>query len=305
MKKCLLVLGLLTAVMGFYYIFVPIQPQTAEITVEEGQTLRQIAQQLERSGVIRNANVFIAYAVLSSRAKKLQSGDYRFDKKISTHRVLEKLVKGEVILHKVQIIEGWTVRQIANYLKTLDFIGDPTFADEFLELAKEHEGYLFPETYRFSKRAAPRDYVETFLKTFRNFYPDPKPEVVTLASIIEKETGLDAERPLIASVFYNRLKKGMGLASDPTVIYGLKNFDGNLRKEDLSNPHPYNTYVHAGLPPGPICNPGRASIQAALNPEQTDYLYFVSKNDGSHHFSSTLAEHNQAVRKYQPKITSP
>ncbi|MBI4124423.1 MAG: endolytic transglycosylase MltG [Deltaproteobacteria bacterium] len=305
MKKYLLIIFalfsclLLFAFCFFFYIFIPIQPQTAEIAVAEGKTLRQIAEQLEKDGVIRDANAFIAYAALTGGSEKVQAGEYRLAGALSIHRVLDTLVKGEVILHKVQIIEGWTIRQIADYLRMLDFIDDPTFAGEFLELAKEHEGYLLPDTYHFSRQAGPRKYVETFLKAFNDFYPEAKPEIVTLASIIEKETGLEEERPLIASVFYNRLNKRMGLASDPTVIYGLKNFDGNLRKEDLSNPHPYNTYVHAGLPPGPICNPGRASILAALNPAQTDYLYFVSKNDGSHHFSSTLAEHNQAVRKYQ------
>jgi UPF0755 protein len=132
----------------------------------------------------------------------------------------------------------------------------------------------------------------------------PVKEIVTLASIVEKEAGLDEERPIIASVFLNRLKKRMRLESDPTVIYGLKNFDGNLKKKDLRTPSPYNTYLNYGLPPGPIANPGRESLMAALNPAETDYLYFVSKNDGSHYFSTTLSEHNKAVYQYQKRRRS-
>nr|HPM41451.1 endolytic transglycosylase MltG [bacterium] len=124
-------------------------------------------------------------------------------------------------------------------------------------------------------------------------------ELLALASVVEKETGDGGERPLVASVFFNRLRTGMPLQSDPTIIYGLKDYDGNIRRSDISNPHPYNTYVHAGLPPGPICNPGRASISAVFNPAQSDYLYFVSRKDGTHEFSRTLSEHNRAVGRYQ------
>lgn len=307
-----LVLGLVMAALVGFYIFVPIQPKTTEITITPGMTLKQIGGHLEKGGFVRNAWAFMTYTTLTGSAQKLQAGDYRFKKPVTVPQVLRKLVKGLVILNKIQIIEGWTVEQIADYLAQQTFIKDPSFVETFLLLAKDQEGYLFPETYNFSSSAAPQDYLKTFVTHFEKFYLTTVAhltslptfsmhEIVTLASMIEKETGVGTERPWIASVFYNRLKKKMPLSSDPTVIYGLKNFDGNLRKEDLANPHPYNTYVHPGLPPGPICNPGRASILAALQPAQTDYLYFVSKNDGTHHFSKTAAEHANAVRTYQTK----
>jgi UPF0755 protein len=172
------------------------------------------------------------------------------------------------------------------------------------------EGYLFPDTYLFSKEVAPAEVIKTMVENFKRVYaPDfslraaelgmTDREVVTLASIIEKETGLAEERPLISAVFHNRLKLGIPLSSDPTVIYGIADFDGNLRKRDLEKKTPYNTYLIRGLPPGPIANPGRSSILAALYPAPVKYLYFVSRNDGSHHFSATIREHNEAVRRYQ------
>jgi UPF0755 protein len=171
------------------------------------------------------------------------------------------------------------------------------------------EGYLFPDTYQFGRGISPSLIIDAMVKRFWQMVGPltdraketgmTMQEIVTLASIVEKETGQPSERPLIASVFLNRLKSGMRLESDPTVIYGLENFDGNLRKKDLVQRSPYNTYVIHGLTPGPICNPGLESIKAVIFPAKTDYLYFVSKNDGSHHFSRTLSEHNQAVERYQ------
>jgi UPF0755 protein len=175
------------------------------------------------------------------------------------------------------------------------------------------EGYLFPDTYFVSRDMAPRQIIDLMVKRFWEVYHDlvehrqvemPLRDVVTLASIVEKETGLPEERPVIASVFLNRLKRKMRLESDPTVIYGIKDFDGNLKKKDLDLPGPYNTYCHFGLPPGPIANPGRESLRAVLTPAETEYLYFVSKNDGSHHFSATLSEHNRAVARYQKRRQS-
>lgn len=304
----ILSIGVLTAFLT--HIHRPIKPQTETITIEEGLTLREIAHRLESAGIIRKAWAFILYAHWRGHTEELKAGDYAFKKEISSHQVLEKLIQGRVVLYKIRIVDGWNLEQIGKYLQKRKFIQDPNFVAEFLSLAEDLEGYLLPETYHFAKGSAPQDYLETFVDAFEDFYVDAtaqskmgahwsKHEIVTLASMIEKETGRTQERPLIASVFYNRLEKGMALQSDPTVIYGLKNFDGNLRKGDLTNPHFYNTYVYPGLPPGPICNPGKASIVAALNPVQTDYLYFVSKNDGTHHFSKTAAEHAAAVRKYQ------
>lgn len=308
--SCLAFLFSLFTFLFYLYLHTPCEPKTEEVSIAGGASLREIAEQLESAGVIRKAWPFILYAHLRGCTEELKAGDYAFKKKISPHHVLQKLIKGQVILYKIRIVDGWNLAQIAHYLTTKEFIQDMGFIAEFLEVAEDFEGYLLPETYHLSKEASPQDYLETFVRAFENFYLTAsaqtpiasqwsKHEIVTLASVIEKETGASEERPLIASVFYNRLEKGMALQSDPTVIYGLKNFDGNLRKEDLTNPHPYNTYIHPGLPPGPICNPGKASILAALNPVQTDYLYFVSKNDGTHHFSKTATEHAEAVRQYQ------
>jgi UPF0755 protein len=178
------------------------------------------------------------------------------------------------------------------------------------------EGYLYPDTYNFPRFTKPEEILRTMVARFHQFFtPEVKAqaaalnmtehEVVTLASIIEKETGQEDERPLIAAVFQNRLKKKYPLQSDPTVIYDIPNFDGNLTRAQLTTSTPFNTYMHPGLPPGPIANPGIKSILAALHPAPVSYLYFVSKNDGSHQFSSTLTEHNQAVHHYQKKRTRP
>jgi len=294
----------------FIYLSTPSLPRNPSITVQKGMTLRAISLKLEENGIIRHSWAFLTYARLMGAAKKLQAGEYHFEEAISPRNVLKRLATGAVTLYKIQLIEGWTTKQFADYLKTLEFIEDPNFSEAFLDLAKDLEGYLLPDTYYFPPEATTKDFLLTLTNEFEKSYGEilqnvatpptlSKHEIVTLASLIEKETGVDTERSLVASVFYNRLAKGMRLQSDPTIIYGLKNFDGNIRKKDIHNPHRYNTYVHKGLPPGPICNPGKASIIAALQPAQTDYYYFVSKQDGSHYFSKTGREHINAVRKYQ------
>jgi UPF0755 protein len=238
--------------------------------------------------------------------------------------VVKMIKDGRVREFDFTVIEGWTVDEIAAALRGKEFLADAGVPDEFTRLARDQEfieelglkgvpsleGYLFPDTYRMAFPVNARDFVKRLVAHFGDVWGSliaarggdadiDRAKVVTLASIVEKETGSAAERPLVAGVMQERLKRGIALASDPTIIYGLKNFDGNIRKEDIRNPHPYNTYVHRGLPPGPICNPGRASLMAALSPEKTDYLYFVSKNDGTHYFSTNLAEHMKAVRRYQ------
>ncbi len=319
-----LLLGLFTTF--WITIHIPARPRESHITLSKGMTLRQIARTLREKGIVRQEWAFIVLAHLMGKSRQLQAGDYLFEKELTPAQVLDLLAKGVVVLYKVQIIEGWTLNQIGHYLSTLPFIQDPGFVPEFLRLAHDRdfidslelhapslEGYLLPDTYSFSLGSRPKEYLETFVGAFKNYYQEllketetlpvfSEHETSTLASLIEKETGRDEERGLIASVFYNRLKKKMPLASDPTVIYGLKNFSGNLTKQDLARSHPYNTYLHTGLPPGPICNPGRASLLAALKPTQTDYLYFVSKNDGTHHFSKTVEEHAAAVQRFQPRL---
>ena len=234
--------------------------------------------------------------------------------------ILEKLRKGVVVLHAVTIPEGFTMEQIGDLLAAkglvqkevfLRLANNPRALGAYGVTASNLEGYLFPDTYHFSRGLNPSTLIDAMVKRFWQMVGPFREradaiglsmgEVVILASIVEKETGEPTERPTIASVFLNRLSRGMRLESDPTVIYGLKDFDGNLRKNDLTKETPYNTYVIKGLPPGPIASPGLDAIKAILYPAQTDYLYFVSKNDGSHYFSKTLAEHNRAVGIYQKK----
>jgi UPF0755 protein len=235
--------------------------------------------------------------------------------------ILSKLLNGQVLLHLLTIPEGLTITQIA------DVVSQQGLTDrvEFLRLAKDREfimslgikaetleGYLYPDTYKFPRPIKAREVLVAMVEQLRQEVgPDllariqelkmTMHEVLTLASVIEKETGSGGERPEISAVFHNRLKKHIPLQSDPTVIYGLPAFDGNLHKKDLSSPSPYNTYRVQGLPPGPIANPGIQAIRATLYPSDSRSLYFVSRNDGTHQFSATLIEHNKAVEKYQKR----
>jgi UPF0755 protein len=239
---------------------------------------------------------------------------------MSPLNILNILKKGAIITHPYTIPEGFTARQIGelydkkgllNMHEFLEAAGDSDIAGHYGISGPGLEGYLYPDTYQFGLGLSPKAVINVMVKRFQEVI-DPFrarakelgmtiEEVVILASIVEKETGRAEERPLIASVFLNRLKKRMRLESDPTVIYGLNGFNGNLTKKDLTAYTPYNTYVIPGLPPGPIANPGMEAIRAVLYPAESDYLYFVSKNDGTHHFSKTLSEHNRAVEIYQKK----
>jgi UPF0755 protein len=234
-------------------------------------------------------------------------------------QILEIMVKGAVNLHKLTVPEGYSIPQIAVLVENakfgskIDFINtatDNVLAGKSGIEAPSFEGYLFPDTYFFPREVTMEQIISTMLNRFWSIFTAEWKlrakdlgltihQIVTLASIIEKETGAAFERPIISSVFHNRLKKKMRLESDPTVIYGIKNFNGNLTRKHLSTRTPYNTYKIRGLPAGPIANPGRASLEAALYPERTVFIYFVSKKDNTHYFSTSLKEHNQAVRKYQ------
>ena len=237
--------------------------------------------------------------------------------------IFNVLTSGTIKTYSLTIPEGFTAEQIANTLGKTNLINKNEFAAlvNDKEIAVSYnidgqglEGYLFPDTYLISRNMEARDLIDIMVKHFRRVFKEvtesrkfaasqslSEREVVTLASIVEKETANPEERPVIASVFLNRLKRGMRLESDPTVIYGLEKFNGNLTRRDILTPTQYNTYIIYGLPPGPIANPGRESLMAVINPTITDYLYFVSKNNGSHYFSETLSEHNRAVVKYQKK----
>lgn len=322
---CLVVLLVLMA-GGAYFVLsftLPVHHDEAIFVVQRGTPMAMIAGQLSRAGVIRNPFLFTIYSRLIDVDRKIKVGEYVFQDGLTPLDVISKLERGDVKLYKLTIVEGWTAQEIAKYLSAQSFAGqffedrflsyvfDPYFAKSLLNFdAPSLEGYLFPDTYLIPRPADPAEVVIQLVNEFqKKFTPELKlkakeigmkeNEIITLASIVEKETGQSAERATISSVFHNRLKIGMPLQSDPTVIYGLKDFDGNLRRNDLSNTHKYNTYVHKGLPPGPIANPGLESIKAAEWPAETKYLYFVSKNNGTHQFSETLAEHSKAVNLYQ------
>jgi UPF0755 protein len=289
------------------------------LVIPPGQGLQTTAQRLHDAGLILHPFKFRILARLKGDDKRIQAGEYLFSPSFSPNKILRMMVDGKVRLYKLTVPEGYNLRQIADLVAQ----GNLGEASEFVKAAADRalikangieaetfEGYLFPDTYHFPIKVPPQKIITTMVEKFwRVFTPEWQErsrqlgftvhEVVTLASIIEKETGAPEERPLISSVFHNRLKKRMRLESDPTVIYPIKEFDGNLTRKHLDFQDPYNTYQNRGLPPGPIASPGLESLKAALYPADTKYLYFVSRNDRTHHFSASLAEHNRAVRKYQ------
>jgi peptidoglycan lytic transglycosylase G len=294
------------------------------VTVEPGAGASQILQRLEGQGVLADSKLARTYLIYFLRDPKIQAGEYRFRGPLTTAQVLRMLVHGDTVTRSVTIIEGLTLEEIADQLARaklgrrevlLDLMRSPGLVAQLDPDAPDLEGYLFPETYHFASGTGEREIVETLVRTFRQrFDSEVRPlltqgppartvrQVVTLASIVEKEARIPSERPLIAAVYRNRLDRGIGLAADPTVIYALKRlgrWNGNLRRDDLRMDSPYNTYRYAGLPPGPICSPGLASLAAAAAPADVPYLYFVSRNDGSHVFAQTLQEHNRNVELWQ------
>lgn len=334
---CLLLLLLLLLFLILYFLLIPpsLTSQNKTILIRKGTPLKSTAALLKQEGIIRNRECFIGLATLLGKKGKIKAGEYEFHTRMLPLEVLDALVKGQVKRHLVTIPEGYTLLQIGELLEGLGIVEKMAFlqkatspsliasqglSDHFpnqIEGDQKRremtlEGYLFPDTYHLYKEMDPEEVIRMMTQQFRKIFgPDlvdqatqmgftPR-QAVILASIIEKETSIAEEKPLISAVFHNRLKKKIPLQSDPTVIYGIPNFDGNLKKEHLQTPSPYNTYLNTGLPPTPICNPGRESLLAALNPASSPYLYFVSKNDGSHHFSQSYEEHQQAVWKYQKK----
>ena len=296
-------------------------PLNKIVVIPEGATFQQAAALLEREQLIRSRSTFVMLGKAQEADRKIQPGEYEFNGAMPPAEILSKLMAGRVLLHAVTIPEGYTINQIADVLEEqriasrsefLRTASDKFFIKSLGISAETVEGYLFPDTYRFARATPAKEVIRTMVDQLGRVVTEEWQaragemnltfhQVLTLASVIEKETGAGDERPHIASVFHNRLKKRIPLQSDPTVIYGLPNFDGNLHKKDLSHPSPYNTYRWAGLPPGPIASPGADSIRAALYPATSKYLYFVSRNDGTHHFSATLMEHNRAVEKYQKR----
>ena len=313
-----------------YFLITPASEDNKEQTfiVKRGSGLKAIAGELREKRLIKGKNLFILWAMLTGKTKNIMAGEYGLSQSMAPVKIFNILTSGMVRTHYLTIPEGLAAEQIAELLGKSDLVN--INKKEFLDLVNDKalvtsynidgpnlEGYLFPDTYLISRDISAKELINLMVKHFWGVFNAlekdselsveklmPIKNIVTLASIVEKETGRAEERPMIASVFTNRLRKKMRLESDPTVIYGLQDFDGNLTKKDLRSPNPYNTYMNYGLPPGPIANPGKESLIAVINPSKTDYLYFVSKNDGSHYFSSTLAEHNKAVAKYQGRYRS-
>lgn len=293
-------------------------PETVQVYLQKGTSVRFISQKLAEAGVVANARFFEIYVRLFKQAGALKSGEYEFTQGLDLRTVIEKLVSGDVLRRQFTIPEGYDLRKTGKLLadkgilNMMDFERFKRRVDWLAGIkgASTLEGFLFPDTYSYDSQTTPEMLVKNLVDNFmmrvgterlaKGAAKGLSPlDVVTLASVIEKETGQAGERPLIAGVFFNRLKLGMPLQSDPTVIYGIADFNGNLTRADLRRDHPYNTYTRGGLPAGPICSPGLEAIEAVLSPATTDALYFVGKGDGSHYFSSTLEQHNKAVRYYQ------
>jgi UPF0755 protein len=309
------------AVAGYWYLG-PYRGFGAEtfIEIDRGMSSKEIARELAAHGVVRSRWAFLAVRMLHPRAT-LQAGEYRFGADQTPWQVFEKIRRGEVFYEDFTVPEGSNMFDIAALLEGLDSVrpkdflqaaGDPEWIRDLDPQAPDLEGYLFPSTYRVTHQTTGRQLCRTMTTEFRKQWialggqrsARGAHEIVTLASLVEKESAVAMERPLIAAVFQNRLRLGMPLQCDPTTVYAAlveNRYRGVIHKSDLASANPYNTYAHSGLPPGPIANPGTAALAAALHPATTDYLYFVAKGDGSgsHHFSASLTEHEKAVLDYR------
>lgn len=294
---------------------------TVEVTIPKGASMRDVSRRLADGGVEIDPRFFYWMARLGGQAHQIKAGSYEIRAGITPRALLDKLVRGDVVLRSIALIEGWTFRQVRSALEQnadlsheITDLSDAQILDRIGASESHPEGLFFPDTYSFHQGDSELDVLKRAYAQMQSHLmaawearapglPLKTPyEALTLASIVEKETGRAADRPMIASVFINRLKAGMLLQTDPTVIYGIgERFDGNLRRRDLTRDTPYNTYTRTGLPPTPIAMPGLESIQAALNPPESKYYYFVARGDGSSEFSGNLADHNRAVRKFQLK----
>jgi UPF0755 protein len=313
---------LVAGVLGGYWYFGPYRGFRTEtfVDVERGMSSREIARELAKHGVVRSRWAFSAVRALHPRAT-LQAGEYRFGSAQTPSQVFDKIRRGDIFYEDFTVPEGSNIFDIASLLEQsgmlasnefLKAAANPQLIRDLDPVAPTLEGYLFPSTYRITHKTTARQLCGTMTREFRKEWmllagqsaAVEAHKTVTLASLIEKETGLPQERPLVAAVFRNRLRLGMPLQCDPTTVYAAlldKRYRGVIHKSDLSSKSLYNTYTHDGLPPGPIANPGIASLKAALHPAQADYLYFVAKADGSgsHQFSAQLMEHEKAVLAYR------
>lgn len=325
----LLVFVALVTLAGWFAIYVvspgpPNSSETVTVTIPRGTSVRGIGDILAGEGVISHDIRFLLLAKISGYSSRLQAGEFRLHTGKRPGEVLKELAFAKPVEHAITVPEGLRASEIAEIFGALGWC-DP---DNFVRLVSDKpfmeklgfgqldslEGYLFPDTYLLTRDIyGAENIIPIMVRRFAEVWnevtaeskeqPD-REKTVILASIVEKETGASEERPLIAGVFYNRMKLGMRLQSDPTVVYGSKRYAEAITRSDLQTPTPYNTYLITGLPAGPICNPGKYALEAALHPTSTPNLYFVSKNDGTHHFSKTLSEHNRAVEKYQRKNSS-
>lgn len=326
----LLLIILLAGAFGAWVLLAEVQPykgyagEEQFVDIPPGTGPAAIGRRLADAGVIRDTLSFRIELLRSGSGRRLQAGEYRFDRAMTVKEVVAKIARGDVYLLPITFREGLTIREMAQLYESrgfgaaAEFIAAAADARPVRELdpaARDLEGYLFPDTYAMPRQSTAGQLVAQMVAAFEKaLTPQLRAqaearglnvrELVTLASIVEKETGKAEERPLVSAVYWNRLKIGMGLQCDPTVIYALQRVDrytGNLTREDLQFDSPYNTYRYRGLPPGPIAAPGRASLEAAANPADAPYLYFVSRGDGSHVFATTLDEHNRNVYEFQKK----
>ena len=328
MRRFVLTVFLLVAlgVLGaggwaLWWVYQPMRlaAPTVDLSIETGTLPRGVAQAVADAGVDVQPGLLYWWFRLSGQARSIKAGSYELEAGITPHRLLAKLARGEESLRAVTLVEGWNFRQFRAVLQKEDVLKPDTqgLTDEALMTllgrpGQHPEGRFFPDTYTYARgssdvavlkralRAMDRRLAEAWAQRSPDAAVKNPEEALILASIVEKETGKAVDRPLVAAVFSNRLRVGMPLQTDPTVIYGLgAAFDGNLRKKDLQNDTPWNSYTRAGLPPTPIAMPGKASLLAAVQPAPSKALYFVARGDGSSHFSSNLGEHNRAVNKYQ------
>jgi UPF0755 protein len=318
--RAVVIVVIVAAALLAYGLYVPAGPtQERFVQLKPGSSARHIAADLQKAGIIRNQYAFLFWHYVQGH-KNLKAGEYSFDHPAKVREVYDRVARGDIYVHLLIVPEGFNMFDIAGAIEDAG-LGS---RDEFLTVVKKDvslvqdidpqapslEGYLFPDTYRFTRTQTLHDMAAAMVHRFRQEardagLKDDFHDKVTMASIIEKETGVDAERAEVASVFYNRMEKHMVLATDPTVIYAAllaDRYRGTIYRSDLNYDSPYNTYKKAGLPPGPICNPGKASLVAALHPADTQYLYFVSNNHGQHNFSRTSAEHARNVAAYRKAV---
>lgn len=331
-----LILVLVAAIWLAWALNLPVQPSgTKFVLLRPGSSSRRIAADLQSAGVIRSAHAFLLmhYALGST----LKAGEYKFDQPATAREIHDRLARGDIYVHTVTIPEGYNLYDIAGVVQLAglgsaqDFLNaanrDVALIRDLDPQAASLEGYLFPDTYGFTRTQSMHDMIAVMVHRFRReaaqlglicAVNQPQPAssesgagcsdmhaVVTMASIVEKETAAPEERPMVAGVYYNRLQHGIALAADPTVTYAALvsgRYTGAIHQSDLQFDSPYNTYRHAGMPPGPIANPGRASLEAALHPARTDFLYFVSDGNGHHRFARTLDEHSRNVAAYRRAV---